>query len=69
MKITVEQVMELNRCPDYPDERILELAAGRKWVHPRTIAKMDIPKIDKLWLLISFMTYGQHALNLHADAH
>jgi hypothetical protein len=59
MRITIGQVLALNRCPYYPDERVLELAAGRKWVHHRTVAKMHMPQIDKLWLLISFMTHGQ----------
>jgi hypothetical protein len=59
MRITIGQVLKSYRCSEYPDWRVLELAAGRKCMRPRTIAKMGIPKKDIIWLFVDFMTDEQ----------
>lgn len=49
---TIDQILALPRCSAYPPERVIELAAGRKRVTARGIAKLTIPVDDRLWLLI-----------------
>jgi hypothetical protein len=57
VRVTVEKVLALNPC--YSREEIKTLAAGRKWVRPRTIAKMDIAYRDRLWVLTGLMSGQQ----------
>ena len=49
--------MALDPC--YTEEQIEKLADGRKWVSHRTIARLDIPHNDRLWLLTGLMSSSQ----------
>ena len=50
--ITLDQVLALSRCSDYPEARVRELFGARRRVTVRTIATAPIPAADRLWLLI-----------------
>ena len=50
--ITIDQVLALPRCGDYPESRVRELFGTRKRVTVRTIAAAPIPAADRLWVLI-----------------
>jgi hypothetical protein len=51
MKYTKSDIKKLGICPDYTDERLDELAAGRESLSERELAELDIPINDRLWLL------------------
>ena len=50
--ITLDQVLALSRCNDYPEARVRELFGTRRRVTVRTIATAPIPAENRLWLLI-----------------
>jgi hypothetical protein len=49
---TIDQILALPRCSEYPPERVIELAAGRKRITARGVSRLPIPVDDRLWLLI-----------------
>lgn len=49
--ITLEQVRAWHPCPDYTDERLAELAAGRESITPLEALDLPIPAKDRVWLL------------------
>jgi hypothetical protein len=51
MKYTKSDIKKLGICPDYTDERLDELAAGRESLSERELSELDIPIDDRLWLL------------------
>jgi hypothetical protein len=51
MKYTKSDIKKLGICPDYTDERLDELVAGRESLSERELAEFDIPIDDRLWLL------------------
>jgi hypothetical protein len=51
MKYTKSDIKKLGICPDYTDERLDELAAGRESLSERELADLEIPINDRLWLL------------------
>ena len=51
MKITVEMVMAEHR-EEYPEERIRELWAGRESLSPEEVAELDIPILDRAWIIL-----------------
>jgi hypothetical protein len=53
----MEKILELKPC--YSREEIEKLFAGRKWISPRTIARLDIPLDDRLWVLTGLMSGKQ----------
>ena len=50
--ITLEQVRAWHPCPDYTDERLAELAAGRKSITVAEALDLPIPASDRVWLLV-----------------
>ena len=51
MTITLEQVRAWCPCPDYTDERLAELAAGRESITVDEALDLPIPARDRVWLL------------------
>jgi len=49
MKITVNKIVALNPCSEYPRERITELFGDREYLTPREVAELKIPIEDRLW--------------------
>lgn len=50
-RLTVENVMALNPCSDYPRERVQELWGKRKSLSLRQILTLPIPEIDRIWVM------------------
>lgn len=55
MKVTIEDVIMLERCDDYPVEKLLKLSNGQNEMSLQEIAALDVPSADLLWLLVSLM--------------
>lgn len=53
--VTIEQILDLPRCNDYPDDRVCELFNGRKRVALTTIAGSRLSAKDRLWVLTALM--------------
>jgi hypothetical protein len=51
MRYTKSDIKNLGICPDYTDERLDELLAGRESMSARELSELDIPLDDLLWLL------------------
>ena len=52
MQYTMADIMAEGPCEDnYPVERVEELLAGRESISPRQIAELDIPILDRIWIL------------------
>ena len=49
-KITVEEIMKLKPCSDYPEEKVKDLIGNGKT--PLEILDLPISKSDKFWLLL-----------------
>lgn len=48
---TVDDVLAMPPCEDYPRERLVDLWAGRERLIPRDVACLPIPAVDRIWLL------------------
>lgn len=53
--VTIEQILDLPRCHDYPPDRVRELFGGRKRVALTTISGSKLPSFDRLWVLTALM--------------
>jgi len=53
---TVEDIMSLDPCEDYPRWRVSALWAGRESLSAREIAALDIPPEDRIWALTRLVT-------------
>jgi hypothetical protein len=53
----MEKILALRPC--YSRKKIEKLFAGRKWICTRTIANLDIPHGDRLWVLTGLMSIKQ----------
>jgi hypothetical protein len=53
-KVTVDDVLAFNPCPDYPRERLAELWGGREAITCREYAELDCPATDRLWGMVRF---------------
>ena len=53
ISLTVDQVMALEPCDDYPRERVVELWAGRESLTIAEIAALDISLSDRLWCVLA----------------
>jgi hypothetical protein len=51
MRYTVSDIMSEGPCEEYPVERVEALWAGRESLSPRQIAELDIPILDRIWIL------------------
>ena len=63
MKITKEQVTSLNMCENYSTGRVLSLFADRETLSLSDILSLDIPSIDKIWIIdkTGLITEEQHS--------
>jgi len=51
--ITLQRLLSWGPCEDYRDEAVLlKLTGGRKSLTPLQICDLDIPVVDKLWVLL-----------------
>jgi hypothetical protein len=57
MRVTLEKILEMGPC--YSRGKIEKLFAGRKWLAPRTISKLNIPPDDRIWVLTGLMSGKQ----------
>ena len=48
---TVEDIMSEGLCEEYTVEKVEELLAGRESISPRQIAELNIPILDRIWIL------------------
>jgi len=55
MTYTVDDIMALGTCEDYPRERVAKLWAGRDALSATEIAKLNIYPEDRLWALEALM--------------
>ena len=55
MRVTVDDIMELHPCPDYPRERVDELWSGRESLSLVEICDLDIPIPDRIWAVTGLM--------------
>lgn len=53
--ISIDQILSMPRCDDYPDSRVRELFAGRAAVTIEEIALAPIPAKDRVWVLIQLL--------------
>ena len=51
-RITLDGIMALHPCADYPRDRVAQLMAGRESVTARDVLGASIPAEDKLWLVL-----------------
>lgn len=51
--VTIEQVSSWRPC--YPDERVIELFAGRESLSVDDITALEIPSLDKIWALLHLL--------------
>ena len=51
MTYTVSDIMSEGLCDEYPVERVEALWAGRENLSPNQIAELDIPILDRIWIL------------------
>lgn len=58
-RVTIYQILDTDRCGDYTDSAIYELAGGRIDFDIIEIGRVEIPAKDKIWLLIQLMDSGQ----------
>ena len=66
--ITLEQVRAWRPCPDYTDERLAELAAGRESITVAEALDLPIPAKDRVWLLTRPGVLPDEVLWAWADA-
>jgi hypothetical protein len=57
MRGIMEKIMKMDPC--YSKKKTEEIFAVRKWLTPITIAKLDIPLNDRLWVLIGLLSQQQ----------
>jgi hypothetical protein len=48
---TVDDIMAEGPCHEYPRARVEKLWDGRETLEPREIAELDIPLLDRIWVL------------------
>ena len=63
-KITVEEIMKLKPCSDYPEEKVKDLIGNGKT--PLEILDLPISKSDKFWLLLRPEYISERNLHLLA---
>jgi hypothetical protein len=57
--LSVDREMAFQPCAEYTRERVEKLFAGRKQLHFRTVAQLDIPPEDRVWTLLHMMSERQ----------
>jgi hypothetical protein len=68
MKVTKDQVISLNMCESYSVGRVLSLFADRETLSLSDILSLEIPAIDKIWIIdkTGLLTEDQHN-KIHSD--
>ena len=63
MRITKDQVISLKMCESYSTGRVLSLFADRETLSLSDILALDIPSIDKIWIIdkTGLLTEDQHS--------
>lgn len=63
MRLTIDKILALPICEDWRDRSLLEaLAAGRKWIAPLTLARMDaVPLNDRRYVLLHLLQRTAHS--------
>jgi hypothetical protein len=60
--ITVDQIMSLDPCPDYPRKVVTRLWAGRVSLSLSEILDLDIPASDRVWAVSQLLPKRQRML-------
>lgn len=56
MQITVQNIMGLRPCEEYPQDRVEALWDYREAISPAELAALDIPQEHRMWALVALMS-------------
>lgn len=55
-RLSVDDVMSMGPCDDYPRARVVKLWAGREALTAREIGALGIPATDRVWVLARMLS-------------